>query len=125
MRLNNVWTRIISMIMAFLMVCLFLVPDINTKAKDSFIAQYIQTVYNQKNGIGSNEVTCLYQSSSGYVWVGTDGGLYRTDGAEFQSINLWDTERTDVYSINCIYQDDKGRVWIGNDNYGLFYIKNC
>ena len=112
------------MIMAFLMVCLFLVPDISTKAKDSFIAQYIQTVYNQKNGIGSNEVTCLYQSSSGYVWVGTDGGLYRTDGAEFQSINLWDTERTDVYSINCIYQDDKGRVWIGTDNYGLFYIKN-
>lgn len=112
------------MIMAFLMVCLFLVPVEMAEAKDSFIAQYIQTVYNQKNGIGSNEVNCLYQSAGGYVWAGTDGGLYRSDGAGFQSINLWDTERTDVYSINCIYQDDESRVWIGTDNYGLFYIKN-
>ncbi len=110
--------------MAFLLVCLFIVPENTITAKDAFLSQYIQTVYNQKNGIGSNEVNCLYQSSSGYVWIGTDGGLYRSNGAEFQSINLWDTERTDVYSINCIIQDFDGRMWIGTDNYGLFYIEN-
>lgn len=124
MRYNRTMTRIWASVMAFLMVCLFLVPGQVTAAKDVFTAQYIQTVYNQKNGIGSNEVNCLYQSASGYVWVGTDGGLYRTDGAEFQSINLWDTDRTDVYSINCITQDIVGRVWIGTENYGLFYIEN-
>lgn len=121
---NRTWTRIMAFIMAFLMVCLFLVPAEDTRAKDTFIAQFIQTIYNQKNGIGSNEVNCLYQSTSGYIWVGTDGGLYRSDGAEFQSINLWDTDRTDVYSINCIMQDTQGRVWVGTDNYGLFYIEH-
>lgn len=120
-KLNN---RIFAMIMAFLMVCLFLVPEKTVNAKDTFLSHYIQTVFNQKNGIGSNEVKCLYQSSSGYVWIGTDGGLYRSNGNEFQSINLWDTERTDVYSINCIIQDLDGRMWIGTDNYGLFYIEN-
>ncbi len=110
--------------MAFLMVCLFLLSSYSmpVKAKDSFLAGYIQTVYNQKNGIGSNEINCLYQSSTGYVWAGTDGGLYRTNGSGFQSIDLWDTERTDLYSINCITQDQQGRMWIGTDNYGLFYI---
>ena len=118
------YKRILARIMAFLMVCLFLVPPQNLIAKDSFVSQYIQTVYNQNNGIGSNEVNCLYQSSSGYIWIGTDGGLYRSDGAGFQSINLWNTERTDMYSINCIIQDSTGRMWIGTDNYGLFYIES-
>lgn len=116
--------RILALVMAFLTVCLFLVPDYCTEAKDSFTSQYIQTVFNQKNGIGSNEVNCLYQSSTGYIWVGTDGGLYRSNGSEFQSINLWDTDRTDVYSINCLMQDSSGRMWIGTDNYGLFYIED-
>lgn len=113
-------------IMAFLMVCLFLLSSfcVPVHAKDSFLAGYIQTVYNQKNGIGSNEINCLYQSSTGYVWAGTDGGLYRTNGSGFQSIDLWDTERTDLYSINCITQDREGRMWIGTDNYGLFYIED-
>lgn len=116
--------KYIAAIMAFLMVCLFVVPENNVNAKDNFVSQFIQTVYTQKNGIGSNEVNCLYQSSSGYIWIGTDGGLYRYNGSSFQSINLWDTDRTDVYSINKIMQDTKGRVWIGTDNYGLFYIEN-
>ena len=123
---DNKGKKFIAEIMAFLMVCLFLLSSfqVPAKAKDSFLAGYVQTVYNQKSGIGSNEINCLYQSSSGYIWVGTDGGLYRSNGSGFQSIDLWDTERTDLYSINCITQDEKGRMWIGTDNYGLFYIED-
>jgi ligand-binding sensor domain-containing protein len=122
-RYKKAYQKFISLIVASLLVCLFVVPVGETEAKDSFVAEYVQTVYDQSNGIGSNEVKCIYQSSSGYVWVGTDTGLYRSNGTDFQSINLWDTDRTDVYSINCIMQDSEGRVWIGTDNYGLFYIE--
>lgn len=116
-------TAVILSIMMAVLSCVVLVPEKSIFAKDKFISNYIQTVYNQKNGIGSNEVNCLYQSSSGYIWIGTDGGLYRSNGSDFQSINLWDTDRTDVYSINCILQDSTGRMWIGTNNYGLFYIE--
>lgn len=121
---GQIKNRIIAGIMAFLMVCLFLVPADKANAKDSFVSQYIQYVYNQQNGLGSSEINCLYQSASGYIWVGTDGGLYRSKGSEFTSIKLWDTDRADVYSINCISQGADGRMWIGTDNYGLFTIKN-
>lgn len=114
----------IAAIQVLLAVCLFLLPENGISAKDSFISDYIQTVYDSKDGISSNEVNCLYQSSSGYIWVGTNGGLYRSSGSEFTSVNLWNTDRTDVYCINCITQDSRGRVWIGTDNYGLFYIEN-
>lgn len=123
MKYKKAYQKFIAMIVASLLVCLFVVPEDISTAKDSFASEFIQTVYNQSNGIGSNEVKCLYQSSSGYIWIGTESGLYRTNGAEFQSINLWDTDRSDVYSINCIMQDSEGRVWIGTDNYGLFYIE--
>ena len=115
-------------IQAFLMVCLFLVSiayvSFDSYARDTFLSSFTQTIFNQSNGIGNNEVNCLLQSSSGYIWVGTDGGLYRYNGSGFVAINLWNTESADVYSINCLIQDSKGRVWIGTDNYGLFYFKD-
>ncbi len=116
--------NIIAFLLTLLMVCLLVVPQLSTMAKDSFVSSYIQTVYNQKNGIGSNEVNCLYQSSTGYVWIGTEGGLYRSNGSQFTSINLWDMDRTDIYAINSIMQDKDGRMWISTDNYGLFYIED-
>ena len=67
MRISDNVKKIISLIMASLMVCLFIVPENALQAKDQFISHYIQTVYNQNNGIGSNEVNCLYQSSW-YRW---------------------------------------------------------
>ena len=106
--IKNKWNnhKLAAESMAFLMVCLFLLfsfwNPVMSYAKDSFLAGYMQSVYNQKSGIGSNEVNCLFQSSSGYIWAGTDGGLYRSNGSGFQSIDLWDTDRTDLYSINCI-----------------------
>ncbi len=124
MKMKRVINKILVWTMALLMVCLAFVPQINVVAKDSFVSSYIQTVYNQKSGIGSNEVNCLYQSSTGYIWIGTEGGLYRSNGSSFQSINLWDTDRADIYAINSIMQDTDGRMWISTDNYGLFYIED-
>ena len=95
--IKNKWNnhKLAAESMAFLMVCLFLLfsfwNPVMSYAKDSFLAGYMQSVYNQKSGIGSNEVNCLFQSSSGYIWAGTDGGLYRSNGSGFQSIDLWDT----------------------------------
>ncbi|MBQ8316961.1 MAG: response regulator [Lachnospiraceae bacterium] len=118
------FNRILALGLTLLMVCLLVVPNNNVVAKDSFVSSYIQTIYNQKNGIGSNEVNCLYQSSTGYIWIGTEGGLYRSNGSQFQNINLWDTDRADIYAINSIIQDRDGKMWIATDNYGLFYIED-
>ncbi|MBR3598963.1 MAG: hypothetical protein IKL53_03705, partial [Lachnospiraceae bacterium] len=118
------FNRILALGLTLLMVCLLVVPNNSVVAKDSFVSSYIQTIYNQKNGIGSNEVNCLYQSSTGYVWIGTEGGLYRSNGSQFQNINLWDTDRADIYAINSIIQDRDGKMWIATDNYGLFYIED-
>jgi len=108
-----------------IMTCVFSMPSYTAEAaqKDEFLSGFQQTVYDQENGLGSAEVNCIYQTRSGYIWIGTDGGLYRFNGKEFKVFNLWDTDKDDIYFINSLFQDSKGRLWVGTANYGLFYIE--
>ena len=112
------------LILAYALCLVLLSVQKPAEARDLFTAGYIQTLYNQNNEIGSNEVNCVCQTKSGYVWVGTEGGLYRSDGSGFSAIYLWDENRADLYSISCLMQDKSGCVWIGTSNYGLFYFEN-
>ena len=113
--------------LACLMACFLPFNGMFVSASDdegaSFLSSYCQTVYNQENGLDSTEVNCIYQTRSGYIWIGTDGGLYRYNGKEFMSYNLWETEKDDIYFINDLYQDDSGRLWVSTNNYGLFFIE--
>ena len=121
MNKRRIFNFIIPFVLACVITCLFQV--VHVRADYTIPSEYVQIVYNQDNGLGSTEVNCVYQTKSGYIWVGTDGGLYRYGGKEFKIYNLWDTEKADVYFINSLFQDSKGRLWVATGNYGLFYIK--
>lgn len=111
--------------MACIFTCLFVMlfsGKIKVFADDSIPSDYKQTVFNQEDGLGSTEVNCIYQTETGYIWIGTDGGLYRYDGNQFTIYNLWDTGKDDVYFINSLFQDSAGRLWVSTNNYGLFCI---
>ncbi len=89
---------------------------------EGFASKYKQMVFDQSTGLGSSEINCIYQTQSGYIWIGTDGGLYRYNGNEFKLFNLWNTDKADVYYINALFQDSQGRLWVATNNYGLFRI---
>ena len=112
-----------AFIMACLLTCLFVIykSSIITNA-DAKLSEYKQIVYNQDSGLGTSEINCIYQTQSGYIWIGTDGGLYRFNGSDFKLFSLWDTDKQDVFCINALFQDSKGRFWIATNNYGLFYL---
>ena len=122
---NRIFSLILACVLFLLPTCLFFVPGDESFASpvDEFLSGYKQTVYNQDNGLGSAEVNCIYQTKSGYIWIGTDGGLYRYNGSEFELFDLWDTDSDDVYYINSLFQDSKGRLWVATNNYGLFRIQ--
>ncbi len=110
--------RILCVLLVCLSAYLFAV---GTEAKE-FTSEYKQVIYNQDNGLGSMEVNCIYQTRSGYIWIGTDGGLYRYNGNEFKLFNLWNADKGDVYYINSLFQDSMGSLWVATNNYGLFRI---
>ena len=117
MRLSMNKLYIVFIAVACFTACLFGVID--SRAED-ISSDYKVTIFNQENGLGSSEVNCIYQTQSGYIWIGTDGGLYRYNGNEFRLFNLWNTDKADVYYINSLFQDSEGSLWIATNNYGLF-----
>ena len=44
--------------------------------------------YGPEQGLTNLATTCLTQDDEGYIWVGTEGGLFRYDGQRFKSFGL-------------------------------------
>ncbi|MFL5753300.1 MAG: two-component regulator propeller domain-containing protein, partial [Bacteroidia bacterium] len=68
--------------------------------------------YSTKNGLANSNVNCIYQSSQGYIWMGTQGGgVSRFNGTEFKNYTKNDgLIGNDVLSI-C--EDNNHNIWIG------------
>ena len=75
--------------------------------------------YGRTEGLPGRYVYSIDQDADGYLWVGTDQGLYRFDGQEFRSDFLPDSLHESFFSKSC--QDASGRLWFCIDNTGLLF----
>ncbi|GLQ98979.1 two-component regulator propeller domain-containing protein [Dyella mobilis] len=78
----------------------------------AFAAQLPLTSYDQASGLTSLSVVRLYQDREGFVWVGTEKGLYRFDGMAFDQIGA--DEGFQVSEVISFAEDAKGRLWVGS-----------
>ena len=76
---------------------------------------YVQTIYNSRNGLPCGEANDIVETSDGILWIGTYAGLYRYNGSEFRWMDGYDS----VKNVNCLYVDEEGRLWIGTNDNGL------
>jgi|GEM_PF-498642 len=103
----------------FLLHFLFLFPvlilgnDINQSTGKNITFQN----YNIEDGLVSGTVTCVYQDHQGFIWVGTDNGLSRFNGHEFENFREDPNDPDALYSdrITDIYEDSHHRLWIGTN----------
>ncbi len=77
-------------------------------------------VFNKKNieEIKNNYITTLCESSSGDLWLGTDGGgvtLFSSEGVK----NFTKENGLPHNFVEIIYQDRENTIWIGTDGGGL------
>ena len=73
------------------------------------------------NGLSSNDITCLYQDHSGFLWVGTHFGLNRYDGNQVQTFyhNSNDPNSISGNDIVDIIEDHQHIFWIATKDGGL------
>ena len=99
-------------------------PRLAVFAQENFTSDYSQTKYTEDDGFESGEANCISQSASGYIWVGTDSGLYRYDGSQFRKFSLGEDSDSSSYMINSILAASNGDLYVGTENYGLFIYKD-
>lgn len=73
------------------------------------------------SGLPDNSITCLLQTRDKFLWVGTQAGLARFDGNEFDRTT---DAAGHILKITCLYEDFRARLWVGTQNDGLLIVSN-
>ncbi|MBL0209418.1 MAG: diguanylate cyclase [Holophagaceae bacterium] len=67
--------------------------------------------YNADQGLTNLAVWQLVQDSHGFVWAGTEAGLFRYDGARFESFGV--KEGLPSSDTLAMFSDPQGILWVG------------
>ena len=76
-----------------------------------------------ENGLPQNTVQALAQTKDGFLWLGTEAGLVRFDGIEFETYDRSSTPALPGSDIRCLLVARDGALWIGT-NAGLVKWKD-
>src|SRR3984885_1656579 len=63
------------------------------------------------DGLGNLSINCLLQDRSGFLWIGTESGLYQYDGSRFWQFGL--KEGLPGVFVRALSLDRDGRLWVG------------
>lgn len=86
------------------------------------VAQYPQHfTYDDENGAPSNEIYSITQDAHGFLWLGSDAGLYKYDGVRYTSYHC-KTQKTK--SITGLTIASSGKLYCHNFNSQIFVIDN-
>lgn len=101
----------VKYVIGFLLICLSL----------QSIAQSVHgnwLNYTTYEGLPHNQVICITKDSSGFIWIGTAGGLSRFDGVRFTNYyhNPNDSNSLPSNDIRSLFVDNKNRLWIATTN---------
>jgi diguanylate cyclase (GGDEF)-like protein len=70
--------------------------------------------YGSSDGLSNLNVKCLLQDRMGYLWVGTDNGLFRYDGSKFRGFGHAEgLPNTEILSFA---EAPSGALWIGTNS---------
>ncbi len=87
------------------------------------ITQYRHEVWKTREGLPQSSAEALVQTRDGYVWIGTQEGLARFDGARFVVFDKASTPELRHNRILALLEDRRGRLWIGTEGGGLTVLQ--
>ncbi|HEX9081332.1 MAG TPA: two-component regulator propeller domain-containing protein [Holophagaceae bacterium] len=79
--------------------------------------------WNAANGLLQDSATALLESRDGFLWIGTNQGLVRFDGATFTPYSRLNTPAFTSQEVRCLADTPDGSIWIGTSQPGLFRLR--
>lgn len=77
------------------------------------LTQYIHQSWQAESGLPQRSVSAIAQTSDGYIWLGTEGGLVRFDGVNFTVYDKRTTPELPGDVITALLADGENNLWIG------------
>src|SRR5690606_3395375 len=66
------------------------------------------------------EVNALLQDRQGFIWLGTNKGLFRFDGINYN--HFAEADRLPDINVTALAEDSLGRIWMGHRSGQLSYL---
>ena len=83
-------------------------------------AQYNFTQITKDHGLPHNNIECILQTETGFMWFGTRDGLCRFDGYEIKVFrNTSNPNSISGNRILSLAEDDNGFIWVGTYKNGV------
>lgn len=98
-------------------------PTVRALDPERPLTQALLRIWQVPQGLPRAAILSISQTSDGYLWLGTQTGLYRFDGSRFVETtggvegllaNRW---------IQALCADGEGYLWVGTDDNGLFRLQ--
>ena len=87
------------------------------------ISQFTHTSWTAKDGV-PGPVRAIAQTPDGYLWLGTEAGLYRFDGLHFVAWEPSSGEQTLGSAVWSLCTSRDGSLWIGFSSGGISQLRN-
>jgi signal transduction histidine kinase/ligand-binding sensor domain-containing protein len=87
------------------------------------ISQYAHTAWRLQDGVFSGSPLAIAQTTDGYLWVGTQSGLFRFDGVRFVPWSSKDGTQLPSSIVFSLLGASDGSLWIGT-RAGLSHLNN-
>ncbi len=94
-------------------------PRALSLAPERLLSQYAISTWQIADGLPMNSVLAMTQAADGSLWIGTEEGLVRFDGAEFDVRDRGNTPSMAAHNVQALCADDDGSVWAGTYGAGL------
>ncbi|MCS7210817.1 MAG: two-component regulator propeller domain-containing protein, partial [Chloroherpetonaceae bacterium] len=86
--------------------------------------QYMHDIWQREQGLPSNAILSIFQSSDGYIWIGTFDGFARFDGVSFTIFNTTNTPELKGNGIWSIREAADGSLWFATNGGGVTRLKD-
>lgn len=91
---------------------------------DRSVTQYVIDQWGPQQGLPHNVVRAVTESSDGYLWVATQSGVARFDGASFTVFNPLNTPALASEDIRDVVQHSSGELWIATYGGGVVRVRD-
>jgi len=88
------------------------------------LSQYVREHWNTESKFPGGAVNAIAQTSDGYLWIGTDRGLFRFDGFNFMQVSFSSIVDSSKVPILGLLTDASGSLWVRVQGSDVLRLKN-